>query len=190
MILYGSYTSPFVRHCRIALLSANIDFEFVDTDYASSSEKSPAKKVPFLQDGTLTLTDSSSILLHIKQKSGQAGFVDVVDFDLYTLANTALDSEINLFILGNSGVTPENNDYMLRQKNRVNACLEELNTIISSTDITDHKYSDGQLRLACLLAWGVFRNRFSLEEFSALNEFLSTINTWELFDATSPDKTS
>lgn len=190
MILYGSYTSPFVRQCRIAFLSANIDFEFVDTDYADSNEKSPAKKVPFLQDGDLTLTDSSSILLHIKQKSGQAGFVDVVDFDLFALTNTALDAEVNLFILSGSGITPENNDYMLRQRNRVNACLAELNTRISSAEIVDHKYTDGQLRLACFLAWGVFRNRFSIEEFSGLNDFLSTINTWELFEATTPDKTN
>lgn len=188
MILYGSYTSPFVRHCRIALLNANIGFEFVDTDYASSAEKSPAKKVPFLQDGDLTLTDSSSILLHIKQKSGQAGFVDVADFDLYALVNTALDSEINLFILGNSDVTPENNDYMLRQRNRVNDCLKQLNTIISSTTVTDHNYSDGQLRLACFLAWGVFRQRFSIDKHTGLSDFLEKINTWELFEATSPDK--
>lgn len=190
MILYGSYTSPFVRHCRIALISANIDCEFVDTDYASSSEKSPAKKVPFLKDGDLTLSDSSSILLHIKQKSGEVGFVDVVDFELYALANTALDSEINLFILGNSGITPENNDYMLRQRNRVTACLEQLNTIISSTAIADHKYSDGQLRLACFLDWGVFRERFSLDNFSALSDFVTTINNWDVFEQTSPDKNS
>ena len=79
---------------------------------------------------------------------------------------------------------------MLRQRNRVNACLKELNTIISSASISEYSYSDGQLRLACFLDWGVFRQRFSLEDFSSLNTFLSTIKTWELFEATTPDKTS
>lgn len=190
MILYGSYTSPFVRHCRIALINANIDFDFVDTDYAASAESSPAKRVPFLQDGELTLSDSSSILLHIKQKSGEAGFTDVVDFELYTLTNTAMDSEVNQFILGNAGITSENNDYMLRQKERVSACLEQMNTIMSSSTITEHKYSDGQLRLACFLAWAIFRERFSIENHTALIDFMAQINTWDLFESTSPDKTS
>jgi len=188
MILYGSYTSPFVRHCRIALLGAEIDFEFVDTDYAASNEKSPAKKVPFLQDGDLTLTDSSSILLHIKQKKGDVGFTDVCDFDLYTLVNTALDSEVNIFILSGSGVTPENNDYLLRQKERVQACLVELNKVISASEIDGHNYTDGQLRLGCFLAWGIFRERFSIEEYEGLSEFVAKIQTWDLFEATRPDK--
>ena len=41
MKLYGSYTSPFVRHVRIALLETQQAFEFIETDQAGSSAQSP-----------------------------------------------------------------------------------------------------------------------------------------------------
>ena len=33
MKLFGSYTSPYVRHCRIVLAQNGQDCEFVETDY-------------------------------------------------------------------------------------------------------------------------------------------------------------
>ena len=53
MKLYGSFTSPFARHCRIVLLETGQACDFVETDYAASAAASPAKKVPFLQDGDI-----------------------------------------------------------------------------------------------------------------------------------------
>jgi len=41
--LYGSYTSPFVRHCRIALLESGLAFTFVETDQVSSAKLSPTQ---------------------------------------------------------------------------------------------------------------------------------------------------
>ena len=37
MKLYGSYTSPFVRHCRIVLLETQQSCEFIETDQTSSA---------------------------------------------------------------------------------------------------------------------------------------------------------
>jgi len=188
MILFGSYTSPYVRHCRIALEAAGLEYKLVETDYAGSDQGSPTKRVPFLQDGDLKLTDSSSILLHIKQKQGQAGFTDVQDFELYSLANTTMDTEINLFLLTKEEGDFSNNGYLQRQRARVQSGLEQLNKMMHHADYTDHHFSDGQIRLACLLDWGLFRNRFSLEEFTALDGFLLTIRGWDVFAGTSPDK--
>lgn len=47
MELYGSYTSPFVRHCRIALLQTQQDCQFIETDAQQSATLSPTKKVPY-----------------------------------------------------------------------------------------------------------------------------------------------
>ena len=60
MQLYGSYTSPFVRHCRIALAQAGISFDLVETDGAQSARLSPTSKVPFLKGDGISLTDSTS----------------------------------------------------------------------------------------------------------------------------------
>lgn len=47
MELFGSYTSPFVRHCRIALLETKTKFSFTETDFETSAKLSPAKRFPF-----------------------------------------------------------------------------------------------------------------------------------------------
>ena len=39
MKLYGNYTSPFVRHCRVALLQQKLDCDFVEIDYAMTAKK-------------------------------------------------------------------------------------------------------------------------------------------------------
>lgn len=186
MILYGSYTSPYVRHIRTALLQFKFDCEFVDTDYAASALGSPLKRVPFLDTGDRKLTDSSSILLHLKQLSGQAGFDDLDDYELYTVVNSAMDTEINLFLLSKDGLSPENSDYLNRQRSRVSSSLEYLNNLIDEPAVDFNNLSDGQLRLACFLDWGMFRERFSLEGLDSLTNFLTRVNATDSFTATKP----
>ena len=62
MELFGSFTSPYVRHCRVVLAHTGLDCEFVETDYDQSAARSPTRRVPFLRDGDRMLTDSASIL--------------------------------------------------------------------------------------------------------------------------------
>ena len=47
MKLFGSYTSPFVRHCRIVLAQHQQSYEFIPTDYAQSAQQTPTKRVPY-----------------------------------------------------------------------------------------------------------------------------------------------
>ncbi len=187
MKLFGSLTSPYVRHIRIALMQNDIEFEFQSTDYEASSELSPTKRVPFLTDGERLLSDSSSILLYVKQKAGIGGFNDVSDFDLYCLANTAMDAEINLFLLARDGVTDENSDYLKRQRARVLSALAYVNEHLTF-DQNSAMLSDGQLRLACFLSWGVFRQRFDLEPFQNLIAFMQAVESQPLFEQTAPPK--
>ena len=77
MKLYGNSPSPFVRHCRIALLESGLDFEFIhDIDYQMSKKLSPTQKIPFLEYGeagaTKMLTDSTSILRYVREQAGNA----------------------------------------------------------------------------------------------------------------------
>lgn len=166
--LFGSYTSPFVRHCRIALLQTRTDFEFIETDYAQSAQHSPAMRVPFLQDDSITLHDSASILKYIRAKSGEDFCQDLSEFELFCLINTALDSTINLFLLEKSGVNIAANDYLKRQQHRVEACLATFEQAAQA----GLAWNDAGIRLACFIDWALYRHRLSFDTCPALLSWL------------------
>jgi glutathione S-transferase len=111
MKLYGSYTSPFVRHCRILLLESGLPCEFIVTDGVASAAKSPTKKVPFLEDGELFLTDSCSIVKYLREKNMQAFCFTAIEYDRFCLVNTLLEATVNLFMLEKDGILPAQSAY-------------------------------------------------------------------------------
>lgn len=183
MKLYGSFTSPFVRHCRIALLESTLDFEFIETDQTASATLSPTKRVPLLQDGELTLTDSSAILRYIRNKSAVPFIENASQFDQYCMINTALDSTINLFFLARDGVDIERFDYTLRQAQRVDSILAELE---QQKWPLHGPFDDVQIRLACFLSWAVFRQRINIDRYPRMKLFLAAIEREPFFSETAP----
>ncbi len=183
MKLYGTITSPFVRHVRVALAQSGFDYTLVEADFAVSAEQSPTAKVPYFTDGSLRLTDSSSILKYVREKSGAVFLQEVEDFELYVMSNTLIDAAINQFILESDGATGEQFPYLARQGLRVQKGLQELNRRIDpSQGITQ----DSTLRCACLLGWGLFRNRFTLEGLDNLSRLWDVANQDHHFAATAP----
>jgi glutathione S-transferase len=187
MELYGSYTSPFVRHCRIALLESNFPFTFVETDAAGSAKLSPTQKVPFLkyrEKGVEEmLTDSSAILKIIREESGKAFFRNVQEFNSYCTANTLLDTAINLFYLEKENLTPKTSTYLARQQSRMETGMAELNKLKFSTVAP---FNDAEIRIACFLDWALFRNRITLDAHTNLKTFLDNIRQYPHFAATAP----
>jgi len=187
MELYGSYTSPFVRHCRIALLESQLPFTFVETDAAGSAKLSPTQKVPFLKykEGSVEkmLTDSSAILKTIREQSGKTFFKDVQEFNSYCTANTLLDTAINLFYLEKENLTPKTTTYLARQQSRMETAMAELNQLKFSTAAP---YNDAEIRIACFLDWALFRNRITLDAYSNLAKFLENIRKYPHFASTVP----
>ena len=183
MKLYGSYTSPFVRHCRIALLESTLDYEFIETDQVASATLSPTKRVPLLQDGELTLHDSSAILRYIRNKSDKPFIEGAVELDQYCLINTALDSTINLFFLTRDGVDIEQFDYTKRQAQRIDSILAELEQLKLPLN---SPFNDVQLRLGCYLSWAVFRQRIKIADYPRLALFLTSIEQDPCFIETAP----
>lgn len=181
MKLYGSYTSPFVRHCRIALIETNCACEFIETDQAASATQSPTKRVPFLEDGDLFLTDSTAILKHLREKAGQPFLAKTTELNDFCIINTALDSTVNLFFLQRDGVDLQAHEYTRRQAARIESSLAELNALKLPTQAP---YSDVHLRLACYLAWGLFRNRINIDEHENLQHFLAGIQQYQPFKDT------
>ncbi len=183
MKLYGSYTSPYVRHCRVAFLQGNLDFDFIEADYATSEKESPTSKVPYLRDGDLMLSESSSIVKHVRQKSGRQFLEDVQDYELFAMSSTLLDTAINMFLLEMEGFGPDQIKYLGRHKSRIESGLVELNQRLSSDANLD---SDGELRAACFLGWAQFRNRVNLDDLPNLQAFVNASNENELFASTAP----
>jgi len=183
MKLYGSYTSPFVRHCRIILLEEKINYEFIETDAAGSATQSPTKRVPFLQDGEQFFTDSSSIIKYLREKSGKKFCNSTKELDEYCMANTALDTTINLFFLERDGVKIADIPYLQRQAARIESTLTELNKL---TLPKSAPYNDAQLRLACYIGWATFRKRVDFSPYQNLKVFFANINQYENFTATNP----
>lgn len=183
MQLFGSYTSPFVRHCRIVLLETGLPCEFVESDASVSAARSPTKKLPFLVDGDLLLTDSTTIIRHLREQAGEAFLPNLRDHDHFCLVNTALDAAANLFMLEKDGVSPEGSPYLGRQQNRVQSCLEVLNDSVLGLKAP---YSDFELRLGTFLAWGRFRNRFDVSPYPRLVDFLTAMDQYPHFASTAP----
>ena len=183
MKLYGSYTSPYVRHCRIVIDQLGLKCDFIEADYAMSAEKSPSMKVPILEDADLHLTDSTSILLHFYNKSGKPFISSSEDMDVYAMINTVLDTAINLFLLENDDLTPESSNYLTRQASRIEKGLDALE---NSSILTADENNIGATRLICFLDWALFRNRISLDGRPKLQAFVDRMNTSAVIKKTAP----
>jgi glutathione S-transferase len=183
MKLYGSFTSPLVRHCRIALIETGLNCEFIETDQAGSAQQSPTKRVPFLEDGETFFTDSSSIIRYLREKAGDVFLPTTAELDKFCLVNTALDTTINLFFLSRDGVDIQAYDYTKRQSARIDSILTELDQQVLPSAAP---YSDVELRLAVYLAWGIFRNRISIDAHANLQRFLTAMASYPPFKDTSP----
>lgn len=184
MRLHGSYTSPFVRHCRIVLAQTGLECEFVETDYAASAQQSPTCRVPFLVDEARMLTDSASIVRYLHERAGQ-GFCNSIDeFDLFLLVDTVMDSTVNLFLLEKDGVTPETSAYLARQQRRVDQTLAALEQAVDERPPSPG--GDACLRLGCYLSWAMFRERISLEGLPGLGAFQGEFEADPQIAATHP----
>lgn len=187
--LYGTYTSPYVRHCRIALAETGQNYELIETDYAQSARLAPAKRVPFLKADDRALNDSLSILKFIRESAGQAFLPDIDDCDLFALTNTALDTAINLFLLEKDGLTAAQGGYLGRQEKRLHDILDALNRRVRAVPAKTGGFTDGELRLGCFLEWALFRERIALIDHMELAAFLERMKEYPEFANTTPTTT-
>lgn len=183
MKLYGSYTSPFVRHVRIVLLETGISCDFIETDQAGSAVKSPTQRVPFLEDGDVFLTDSASITKYLREKAGQSYCKTAQELDDVCLVNTLMDATVNLFFIQRDGVDISGVPYLQRQAARIQSTLAELNQ--QSWPATA-PYNDAQIRLACFIGWAKLRKQIDFSLYPNLDAFFASANQHPHFQATQP----
>lgn len=192
MKIYGSFTSPFVRHCRIALAQiqhrCDLPCEFTETDQVASATLSPTQKVPYLEDGDLTLSDSSAILKYLREKSGETFLQDIREYELFCMVNTVLDASVNVFFMERlDGLKAADSKYLTRHNNRINSALKEMNSLELPLQVSNlQPLSDSHIRLACYLDWAIFRGRITLDGLDNLNSFLHAARQWPDFADTAP----
>ena len=196
MKLYGVRTSPYVRHARVALAQSGLDWELEQVTLDTIGQ-SPTLRVPFLTDGKLTLSDSSVIVRYVREQSGQSYLATIADHELFAVATSVLDTAVNVYLMniGNSadladvptgtsttGFDPKT--YFERQKERITVGIQELERCQLSFS---QPYTDGEIRLACLLDWAAYRDTIDLSGKDNLCRFLAEIRTWPPFAETAPD---
>lgn len=197
MKLYGVRTSPYVRHAKVALAESGLSWQFEQVT-PETINLSPTLRVPFLIDGDLTLTDSAVIVRYARQQSGQAFLPSVGDHELFALATSILDTAVNLYFLnigdsaaladvatGTSSIGFHPKTYYERQQERIVAGVKGLDQFELNATAP---YSDGLIRLACLLDWASYRETIDLSGLSNLGDFLTRIREWPTFAETAPDR--
>ena len=196
MKLYGVRTSPYVRHARVALAQSDLDWELEQVT-PDTIGQSPTLRVPFLTDGNLTLSDSSVIVRYVREQSGQSFLPTIADHELFALATSVLDTAVNVYLMnigdsadlakiptGTSAIGFDPKTYFERQQERVAVGMQELERCQLSSR---QPYTDGAIRLACLLDWAVYRSTIDLSGKDNLCRFLTEIRTWPPFAETAPD---
>jgi glutathione S-transferase len=175
--LYGSTTSPYVRRLRIWL--ANTDHEFINLHIFSEQDrrllaaKNPTMKIPMLEDVTIDVTrvifDSRIIYRYLTDKFDDP-LLSWEQENQLTLIDSANDSLVQMFILSNSDIQPDEDKLFFKlQKERVNAVLVQLNEMVASHQFVSWNYP--AVCLYCLVDWIEFRNLHNMQGLTDLLAF-------------------
>ncbi|PKH00141.1 glutathione S-transferase family protein [Paraglaciecola sp. MB-3u-78] len=175
--LYGSTTSPYVRRLRIWL--ANTEHEFVNLQIFSEQDrqvlaaKNPTMKIPMLEDSsddtTKVIFDSRIIYRYLTDKFDDP-LLNWEQENQLTLIDAANDSLVQMFILTNSDIQPDEDKLFFKlQKERVNGVLVHLNEMVASQQFTSWNYP--AVCLYCLIDWIEFRNLHNMQGLTDLLAF-------------------
>ena len=175
MQLIGSVPSPYVRRiriwaqendCKLELVSLDI---FSDQDRPTIASKNPARKIPILVDGDLTLSDSNSILRYLLEKTGQPKLTWPQEH-LLTTINACNDSLVEMVLCKRSGFDTKSDKLFFNLQNeRIEQTLSFLNSHLSDEEFKSCEYLN--ISLYCLLDWICFRELADFSQHSALVAF-------------------
>jgi glutathione S-transferase len=175
--LYGSTTSPYVRRLRIWL--ANTEHKFInlqifaEQDRQQLAAKNPTMKIPMLEDVTgdvvRVIYDSRIIYRYLTDKFDDP-LLSWEQENQLTLIDSANDSLVQMFILSNSDIQPDEDKLFFKlQKERVNAVLVQLNEMVVSRQFDSWNYP--AVCLYCLVDWIEFRNLHNMQGLTDLLAF-------------------
>jgi len=156
MKLFFSNGSPFARKVRIVLAEMGLAYEadVADGLRPPSGELGPTLAIPVLQDGPHKLWESDLIVDYLLRTYPEAAARSAATpklspwlarpdrhwHDMTVLATiaTCAASVVNLRLMASDGITPDNSDYLARQRTRIDRCLDWL-----ETQVTDEGFAPG-----------------------------------------------
>lgn len=173
MKLYASNGSPFGRKVRIVLAEKGLEYEadIHDGLRPASGELGPTLAIPVLDDGPQRLWESDLIVDYLlktypdsKPSSGMAASPPLLPWmarperhwqDMTTLATLAscASSIVNLRLMKSDGITPENSNYLTRQKTRVERCLDWLEGRVTDEGFAPGWFSIMDIAFLCPIAF-------------------------------------
>lgn len=200
IVLFGSFTSPYVRRVRIVAAELDRKVEFVDVfqpeGLAELRATTPIWKVPVARFGDEVVFDSHAIVARLRREAGDHDAALFQPFDasetsennLVLAVDGALDALINAFYLRREGVDAST-PYLVKQHDRARACLEWLSTRLPDRhvrDVGDARLDWIEVTLATALAWMRFRDAYPVSDHPELVAILDRLEARESFVATRP----
>ena len=150
------------------LTSVNLDI-FAEQDRLTMANKNPARKIPILIDGDLTLSDSNSIIRYLLDKTGQPKLTWPQEH-LLTTINACNDSLVELLLCSRSGFDIKSDKLFFNlQTERIEQTLHFLNTHLNDEEFKSCEYLN--ISLYCLLDWISFRELTDFSQHSELVKF-------------------
>ena len=175
MQLIGSVPSPYVRRIRIWALQNNCNIELISLDIFSAQDrpkmanKNPARKIPILIDGDLTLSDSNSIIRYLLEKTGKSK-LNWPQEHLLTTINACNDSLVEMLLCKRSGLDTQSDALFFNLQNeRIEQTLSFLNNHLNDEQFKSCEYLN--ISLYCLLDWICFRELTDFSQYSELVAF-------------------
>jgi len=173
MKLYMTSGSPFSRKVRIVLMEKGLSFEtdVLDALGLASGTFGPTLSVPVLDDGDLRIWESDLIVDYLLRTYPDAKAVGEMagtpplaawlarpelywqDMTLLATIATCADSIVNLRLMRLDGMTPDNSDYLARQRTRVERCLDWLETQITDEGFVPRWLSIMDIAFVCPMAY-------------------------------------
>lgn len=173
MKLYASNGSPFARKVRVVLAEKGLAYEsdIHDGLRPMSGELGPTLAIPVLEDGPQRLWESDLIVDYLlrtypdaKPPPAMAAELPLSPWmarpeqhwhDMTTLATIAscAQSIVNLRLMLSDGITPENSDYLARQKTRVERCLDWLEDRVTDEGFAPGWFSIMDIAFLCPVAF-------------------------------------
>jgi len=175
MKLIGTDASPYARRIRMWALENNCDLEFVTLNIFSEegrptlANNNPARKVPILVDGDLTLGDSNTILRYLLKKTAKPDLTWSQE-QLLTIVNACNDSLVEMVLCKRSGFDTQSDKLFFNLQNeRIAETLSYLNTHLADDEFKSCEYLN--ISLYCLLDWICFRELTDFSQHSELVAF-------------------
>lgn len=190
MKLIGTDASPYARRIRIWALENNCNLEFVTLNIFSEegrptlASNNPARKVPILVDGDLTLGDSNTILRYLLKKTAQPD-LSWPQEQLLTIINACNDSLVEMAICKRSGFDTQSDKLFFNLQNeRIAQTLSYLNSHLNDDEFKGCECLN--ISLYCLLDWICFRELTDFSQHAALVSFYNDYGTRQAAVSTDP----